>query len=98
MVEAAAVGIEPRHFWQYTPRETFAIFQGAAKQRVRDRQMALWSAWHSAAFERQKRLPDLAGMLQKLEPPKVMSNHELRTQVMGLAQAFGAKVTYRKRE
>lgn len=80
-----------------TPRETFAIFTGDAIRRRRDRQHGLWTAWHVAAFERQKRLPPLAPMLRKLEPVRVMSPKQLRNAVLSMAHALGATVTIRKK-
>jgi hypothetical protein len=80
-----------------TYREVFALLKGEATRRRRNRQADLWAHWHGAAFERQKRLPDLAAMLRQLEPRRVMSNREMRAQVMAMADALGAKVIRRKK-
>lgn len=66
-------------------------------RRRRDRSASIWAAWHQAAFVRQKRLPDLGGILRKLEPPRVMSAREQHRSIMGIAKAMGAKVRHVKR-
>lgn len=97
MAEAAAVGIPPLQFWDSTYRELYAAFQGDAIRRRRDRQEAISAAWHGAAFERSKRLPDIRAILRKMEPMREMTNHELRASILGIAKAMGATVEYRKR-
>jgi hypothetical protein len=80
----------------------FAAFSGARLRAVRERQHSLWIAWSTANFSRAKKLPALMPMLQKLDSstdgrPREMTKREIRTTIMGIAQAFGAKVTYKKR-
>ncbi len=97
LIELTACGVPAWQFWEMTYREVFAQLQGDALRRRRDRQLALWHAWHQAAFERQKKLPALEPMLRKFEPQRTMSNKELREQVIAMAKAMGALVIRRKK-
>jgi hypothetical protein len=97
MRECAAAGVTPEAFWNLTHRETYAVIAGDAIRRRRDRQAIMWGAWHGAAFERSKRMPDLRAILRKMEPMREMTNREMRASIMGIAQAMGATVEYRKK-
>ena len=97
MAEAAAVGITPDRFWRLTYREIYAAIAGDSVRRRRERQTVMWGAWHGAAFERAKRMPNLKTLLQKMEPSRVMSNRELRASIVGVAHALGAEVVHVKR-
>lgn len=73
--------------------------KGEETRRRRDTQQNVYTAWHIAAFERQKNLPALEPILRKMGPPmRDMSPGQLRAAVMGIAKAMNAKVIYRKRE
>ena len=80
-------------FWELTPRELAAAFEGAAWRMdlARKRDVAL--AWHVVAFDRSKRLPSLKRLL---EPPKArkLSPEELevrRREFEELKARMGAK-------
>lgn len=70
---------------------------GARTQKIRARQDMLWQAWSFANFQRAKKLPPLLPLLRKLEAPRVMSTQEIRATILGMASAWGAKVTYKKK-
>jgi len=97
LVACSASGVHPDCFWDLTYREVFAVLKGRGENAVRQRQLHMWAAWHEAAFERQKRLPDLNAILRKLEPARVMSPRELRAAVLSMAAALDAKVIRRKK-
>lgn len=97
MAEAAAAGIPPLSFWHMTYREIYAAIAGHAVRARRERQIVMIGAWHTAAFTRAKKIPDLKSLLQKMEPPRVMSNRDLRASILGIAHAMNATVEYRKR-
>ncbi len=80
-------------------RELYRCFEGAGVARRRARQQDLWTAWHIANLTNAKKLPDLAQLLNKLEPAesRVMSPKMQRATILGIASAFGAKVIYRKK-
>lgn len=92
MAEHAAIGVKPAEFWRLTPRESYALFAGAEKTRVSARQLALWTAWHSAMFERSKKLPELKPLLEKLNPPEPQTPSQLRATLLAIAKQMGAKV------
>lgn len=97
MAEAHAAGITPTEFWDLTYREIYAVLDGARIAARRARQMAIFTAWHVEAFSRTKRLPDLAGILRKMEPAEVMSPRQIRTAIIAAAEAMGSRVVYKKR-
>jgi hypothetical protein len=43
-----------------TPRQFAAAFEGARKRAEAEHNGRAWLAWHVAALDRQKRLPDLS--------------------------------------
>jgi hypothetical protein len=97
MAEAHAAGIPTPEFWNSTYREIFNAISGDAVRRRRDRQAIMWGAWHGAAFERSKRMPNLGTLLAKMEPKREMSSRELRASILGIAKAMNAETVYRKR-
>lgn len=80
-------------------KQLFRCFEGAATARRRCRQNDLWHAWHVANLSNAKKLPELAQLMLKLEPPesRVMSPRAQRATILGMAAAMGAKITYRKK-
>jgi hypothetical protein len=72
--------------------------EGQQLARTRQLQIAMFGAWQGQALSRQKRLPDLAGLLRKLEPMRVMSAQAIRATLKSMAAAFGANYEVRKRE
>ena len=92
MVEAAAAGLLPHLFWDYTFRELHALLGGAALRARRDHKLTLWGHWQGQNMRRAKRLPDLMRMLRRLDPARVMSAQAIRDTILGLAQQMGAKV------
>lgn len=97
MVACSAAGVQPLEFWDLTYREVYNVLKAAARRRREERMLAIFHSWHAAAFERQKRLPDLAGILRKMEPARVMSPREVRASIFGIAKAMGAKVRHVKK-
>ena len=101
MTEAAAAGIPPDRFRHLTYRELFNALQGEAIRRRRDRQSSLWAVWHGAAWTRSKTFTNaekLNSMLRKMDPPRVMTPREQRSAILGIANAMGAEVVYRKKK
>jgi hypothetical protein len=92
MAEAVAAGCSTSDFWDLTYRELFALFRGRNLAASRAHKLAIFTAWHEAAFVRQKRLPNLADMLRKMAPSRVMSTREMRQAIFQAARAMGAKV------
>ncbi len=92
MAAAFAIGIPPDDMLDMTYRELYAAFKGHRDRSIRAHQLALYEAWHTAAFYRSKKMPELLPMLRKLEPSRVMSPKALRSVIVGAAMAMGAKV------
>lgn len=97
MAEAAAAGVLPHLFWDYTYREVYAALAGAKLQARRAFKLHLWTAWQGVNLSRSKKLPPLKGLLSKLEPIRDMSASEIRKAVLGIAESLGAVVVRRKR-
>ena len=97
MAEAHAAGLAVSEFWNSTYREVYAAIAGDAVRRRRDRQAIMFGAWHGAAFERSKRMPNLRAVLAKMEPPRELSAREMRASILGIAKSLNAEVVHRKR-
>ena len=89
----------PEVFWRLTMRELFAVFAGANKKRIRERQLYLSQAWQTANFTNARRLPPLEPLLRKLDPTsrRVMSPRAIRGTILGMAEAMGAEIIIRKK-
>ncbi len=92
MVEAAAAGLLPHLFWDYTMRELHALLGGAALRARREHKLVLWGHWQGQNLRRSKRLPDLRQLLRKLDPARVMSGQAIRAAILGIAESMGARV------
>lgn len=97
MAEAHAARVPPHRLLDYTYRDLAAAFDGEAIRRRRDRQLHLWAHYQGEGLHRTKALPNLTGLLRKLEPMRVMSPRGLRNAILNMARAMGAKVTRRKK-
>jgi len=53
-----------REFWDMTTAETLAALEAAAKRTELEQQRLAWLAWHIAALQRAKRIPDLNRLLR----------------------------------
>jgi len=60
-------GISPDQFWRMTPHELSLALAGYREKQEETVKLVLYHAWHTAAFERTKRLPSLNRIL-KPEP------------------------------
>lgn len=63
------------------------------ENRTTEYKLALWTAWHIAAYQRVKRLPNLQRELKRLDPKprEGRTPEELRTMVSELHSMFGGK-------
>lgn len=94
MSECCAAGMTVEDFWKATFREIFNFLKGAGIRRRRDRQLAIYTAWHVEAFQRSKTLKPLANILRQMEPARVMSPQEVRAAIISAAEAMGSTVHY----
>lgn len=53
-----------REFWDMTPAETLMALEAAAKRTEMEQRRLAWLAWHIAALQRAKRIPDLNRLLR----------------------------------
>ena len=49
-----------------TPAEFGAFMAGHGRRMAEDWRRTLWGAWHSAAFARAKKLPDIAKIMRRM--------------------------------
>lgn len=97
MAEAASIGILPHVFWDYTWRELHNALVGSGIRTRRSMKRAAYTAWQTANWTKAKRLPDLAQIYRKLDPPRVMSPRAIRSSIIALAQSMGATVVRKTR-
>jgi len=62
--------MRPHEFWGSTPHETMVFCLACGRAEMGRFRRALWEAWHTAAFQRTKRMPNLGVMLRKLGGPE----------------------------
>lgn len=99
MHEAAAVGLLPHLFWDYTPREVYACIKGSAIYLRRVEAKMIYAAWHTAVWGRVKKIKPLDQVMKAYQPKSgPMSTSGIRSVIMGIASALGAKVTRIKKE
>lgn len=92
MSEAALLGVPPHLFWDYTYRELHALINAAQTKATRAHKLAMYTAYHTEAFARIKRLAPLSSLLSKLDPVRDMSAGDIRAAVMAMARSMGARV------
>jgi hypothetical protein len=65
VIEYASYGFDPETFWDITPRELKLLSEATARRFEREHNARAWLAWHIAALQRMKKLPDLKRMTMK---------------------------------
>lgn len=60
--------MDPEAYWYRTPREVTAFLEVVSERNADAKDLALFTAWHTEAFARQKRLPDLNRLLARRKP------------------------------
>lgn len=64
------MGLDPIKAWDYTPAEVGLFCKQLSEQRKFAIQSMLSLAWHTEAFARQKRLPQLKAILKSVDNDK----------------------------
>lgn len=92
MVEARRAafkaGLAPSEFWASTPNETFEFCEHAIGAQYKH---ALFAAWHTALFTRQKKLPELNKVMDVKRTVKKQDPDVLKQKVLALHAAFGGR-------
>lgn len=97
MLTAAHVaGVAPHLALGYTHRMLGAIMDATAVVERGAMKRALWQAYMTEGYARQKKLPNLGAELRKLDPPRIMSPKEQRDAIIQMAKAMGAEIVYGK--
>lgn len=84
-----AHGFDPDGFWRLAPREVKARCEGARKRLEAESDNRISLAWHTAAFSRQKKLPDLKKILERSNPKKKQTPEEQALALDMLFLAWG---------
>lgn len=81
-------------FWRSTPHETRMYVMARVEQRRDTFRLAIWQAWHAAAFDRTKRLPSLDSILSRMEPQKrkPQTPDEMVNVIRKINDMFGGKI------
>ena len=88
------MGLRDRDFWELTPYELHRRIIGWNRVQEANRQRTLYGAWHSAAFQRTKRMPSLMRLLRPRKTRK-LKGEELESRKRGfeaLAARAGVQV------
>lgn len=85
--------LNPDEFWKLTYAEFFAMAKARKRLERRRRNELLYTAWHTALFERQTKLPALNTVLidEQKEKPKKQTVDEMIAVVKLLNAAYGGE-------
>mgnify|MGYP006921328237 CR=1 FL=1 len=90
---AVRIGLKPHEYWDLTPKE-FKImlddYQEKQKEKTAD---MLYLSWHSAAFQRSKKIPKLADIMSGIfkKKPKTSTKSYSREEIIENAKKRGLK-------
>jgi len=73
-----------------TPRMLQACIDGATTRQRREQNLAIWTAWHTAALVRVKRLPKLERMLRGGRRRQRQTPAQQGAAMLAIARYFGA--------
>ena len=68
--DACLAGIQPLDFWTLTPFQTRLWCQQYTERERAAYKLATFTAWHTAVFSRQKKIPDLIKVLNGFDRKK----------------------------
>ena len=92
LADYTAAGFDPAAFWGLSPRLYLAQMRGAHERLKREQEGRAWLAWHGAALERSKKLPDLRRFVTgRSAKPQRQTPEVLQAMCDALATAWGAK-------
>ncbi len=97
MAECASAGLMPHRFWDYSPRETFAVLKGAGIRAKFEQGHRESAAWKTAYYGRVKKMPSWREIMRPFLPKRRMSRKAIRASILGMAKAMGANVVHRAR-
>lgn len=86
--------MKPAEFWSLTPYESAIWCRQATEREGTAYKIAVFGAWHSAVFARQKKVPNLEKIMRRFdrsEPVKPQSAASLLAKVRALNAAFGGR-------
>lgn len=74
-----------------TARELAAYAKGVCDRAAEERMLALWTAWHVAAFTRAKKLPDPDKLMRKVARRRrtAMTTQQMVSQAERMLAMFG---------
>lgn len=89
----AECGLSPAETLDLTPREFAAFLKGTTKVRLGEWKRGLWTAWHTSLFDRQKKLPRLQGVMDRMDKrtPKKQTPDQMLAAVKMITAAFGGE-------
>lgn len=81
MEQWTAGGLAPDAFWKQTPRTLDAVLSGLAEARLRQYELAMFTAWRTAAFMRAGKLPQRVPSIRRAKrdhtPDRPQSSEEV---------------------
>ncbi|RAH99193.1 hypothetical protein DLJ53_21850 [Acuticoccus sediminis] len=83
------IGLPPDQFWRQTPRTFAAILAGRTRRLEAEQDGRAWTAWHTEALARVKKLPKLETLLGRRRKPK---RRQTANDMIAIAKAWDAAV------
>ncbi len=90
-------GLTPEQFWTLTPHETYCWIEGRVEADKSGHRENAWLAWHIACFSRQKRLPSLRSIMDKLDAKKQQTSADMLKAAEYITAAFGGRDLRKKK-
>ena len=92
LTAAAAAGISAATFWSQTPHETRLVMRGYVRTERAAYTRSMSAAWHMAAFQRQKKMPDFKRLMGSFKPRKPQSWQDMYEQARRMTIAMGGEI------
>ena len=68
LVNCIAAGISINEFWTNTPRINHLAIKAFLQKQKAEYSKLAWVAWHTAAFQRAKKMPNLSKIITSINP------------------------------
>lgn len=83
--------------WDLTVREIHIVVRAARERARMELYRSMFAAWHNAMWTRAKKMPDWQRVERKIVPPKPQTPQQVRSTVLSIAEALGARRVVRRR-
>lgn len=83
--------MKPAEFWELTPAELAAWFNGFVENQKEQYKMSIMNAYYTAALERQKRLPKFETLIKNIDK-KAHNKKQSTEEMLNAIKAINANI------